>query len=210
MRGRCLYGRAVAGTIHIHELHGPSLAPWLDALGNLRIRVFREYPYLYEGNLEYEREYLSVYRNSRDSLVVIVTDDAGNVVGATTCLPLRDEGPEFQDPFFTSGIEVERVFYFGESIVLPEWRGRGIGRLFFDHREAHARNLGYSVTAFCAVDRPDEHPLRPVGYRPLDGFWQSRGYQRQPDLRARFSWKEIGEEEESTKSLTFWTREWTA
>ncbi|MCU0776041.1 MAG: GNAT family N-acetyltransferase [Akkermansiaceae bacterium] len=194
--------------LHIHELRGEALAPWLDALGGLRIRVFREYPYLYAGTLEYEREYLAVYQNARDSLVVLVTDDAGNALGAATCLPLAAEGPEFREPFLKAGMDVAEVFYFGESILLPEWRGRGIGKLFFDRREAHAQRLGYPVTAFCAVDRPDTHPQRPAGYRPLDGFWQSRGYAKQPGLQARFVWKEIGEENQSPKSLTFWTRQW--
>jgi GNAT superfamily N-acetyltransferase len=193
----------------IHELGGAALEPWLDTLGRLRIRVFREYPYLYEGTLDYERDYLSVYQQSEDSLVVIVTDDAGNAVGATTCLPLPDEGPEFQEPFLNAGMNLADVFYFGESILLPEWRGRGIGKLFFDRREAHAKRLGYRVTAFCAVDRPDKHPERPAGYRPLDGFWKSRGYIKQPALQARFAWKEIGEETDSQKTLTFWTRVWT-
>lgn len=192
--------------MHIHELRGDALAPWLDVLGGLRIRVFREYPYLYEGTLEYERDYLSVYQNARDSLVVLVTDDAGNAVGATTCLPLSDEGPEFRRPFLKAGMNVAEVFYFGESLLLPGWRGRGIGKLFFDCREAHAKCLGYRVTAFCAVDRPDTHRLRAAGYRPLDAFWQSRGYVKLPGLLARFVWKEIGEETESPKTLTFWTR----
>ena len=211
--GRAL-PRAHAGGVdadyHIHELDGASLAPWLDALGGLRIRVFRDYPYLYEGSLEYERDYLTIYQNARDSLVVIVTDNAGKAVGATTCLPMAEEGPEFQEPFLKAGIDVSRVFYFGESILLPEWRGRGIGKLFFDLREAHARKLGYAITTFCAVDRPADHPLRPAGYRPLDTFWESRGYQKQAGLQATFTWKEIGEESESPKTLTFWTHAWNA
>jgi GNAT superfamily N-acetyltransferase len=199
----------VDAPLHIHELRGEALAPWLDAMGCLRIQVFREYPYLYEGTLGYERDYLAVYQNSRDSLVVLISDDAGNAVGATTCLPLADEGPEFQEPFLKAGMDVNEVFYLGESILLPEWRGRGIGKLFFDKREAHAKRLGYRITAFCAVDRPDTHPLRPAGYRPLDAFWHSRSYVKQVGLQARFSWQEIGEQSESEKTLTFWTRAWT-
>jgi GNAT superfamily N-acetyltransferase len=199
----------VATDYQVHELSGGALAPWLDALGGLRIRVFRDYPYLYEGTLDYERDYLKIYQEARDGLVVLVTDARGNAVGATTCLPMAEEGPEFQEPFVNAGRDVSKVFYFGESVLLPEWRGRGIGKLFFDKREAHARRLGYEVTTFCAVDRPENHPLRPADYRPLDGFWQSRGYEKQPGLRASFVWKEIGEASESPKTLTFWTRSWT-
>ncbi len=42
----------------LRQLHGQELGPWLDVLGKLRIRVFREFPYLYDGSLEYERDYL--------------------------------------------------------------------------------------------------------------------------------------------------------
>ena len=199
----------MSGALTYHELSGAALEPWLDGLGKLRIKVFREYPYLYDGTLEYEREYLTTYVRSPESLVVLVVDENQNVVGATTCIPLSDEGPEFQEPFLKAGVNVVDVCYFGESILLPELRGRGIGGEFFKRREAHAQKLGMRWTAFCAVDRAADHPLRPSDYRPLDEFWKSRGYTKRPDLQATFVWKETGETEESPKTLTFWTKEWT-
>lgn len=187
---------------------GDQLAPWIDALGALRIRVFREYPYLYDGTLDYERRYLDVYRNSPRSMVILVTGGDGELVGASTCLPLRDECAEFQEPFVRAGWRVEDICYFGESILLPEWRGMGLGGRFFDLREQHARDIGCETAAFCAVDRPSDHPSRPAAYQVLDSFWQRRGFRRQDDLKAMFSWREIGEDEESAKSLTFWTKTW--
>jgi GNAT superfamily N-acetyltransferase len=194
---------------HIDELDGAELDPWLDGLGELRIRVFREYPYLYDGTLEYERAYLQTYRDARDARVVLVTDGSGAVVAATTCVPLVHEGPEFQAPFLATGIDPATVLYLGESIALPAWRGKGLGEEFFVRREAHARRLGLTTAAFCAVDRPADHPLRPADYRPLDSFWQSRGYVKRPGMRAVFRWKEICEAEESPKTLTFWLKSWT-
>ena len=191
---------------HLHEIPGAGLGPWLDALGELRIRVFREFPYLYDGTAEYEKAYLEVYLKSPRSRIVLVTDDSEKLIGATTCLPLADEGPEFQQPFLQNGHDVERILYLGESMLLPEWRGRGLGKEFFVRREAHARDLGLPVTAFCAVDRTHDHPARPAGYRSLEPFWESRGYVKRPELRAEFSWKDIGETDESPKSLTFWVK----
>lgn len=195
------------GTIVFHELCGAELEPWLDALGQLRIAVFREYPYLYDGSLEYERDYLRTYCNTPDSLVVLVTEH-DQVVGATTCLPMRDEGPEFQEAFLKAGYDVNEICYFGESILLPALRGRGIGKEFFKRREAHVQRLGLKHATFCAVDRDPQHPLRPESYRPLDAFWTSQGYVKHPELQATFVWKEIGEEAESPKTLTFWLKSW--
>jgi GNAT superfamily N-acetyltransferase len=192
--------------LRLQNFHGAELAPHLDALGELRIAVFREYPYLYVGTLEHEREYLRTYLQSSGSLVVLVFDD-DRVVGATTCLPMLDEGPEFQAAFVQAGYDLATICYFGESILLPAYRGKGIGKEFFVRREAHVRTLGMKLSTFCAVDRPAGHALRPVGYRELDDFWRSQGYVRHPELQATFVWKEIGEEVESPKTLTFWVKE---
>ena len=192
------------------EVRGPELAPWIDVLGELRIAVFREFPYLYAGDLAYERKYLRAYLDCPHSLVVFARDEAGRTVGATTCLPLADETVDFRAPFVRAGVPTDDVLYLGESIVLPKFRGSGLGAEFFARREAHARRLGLRTTAFCAVDRPADHPARPAVHRPLDAFWIRLGYRRRPELQAVFSWKEVGEEQESPKTLTFWTKTWTA
>ena len=61
------------------------------------------------------------------------------MVGASTALPLADETVEFQQPFIDAGWDPARIFYCAESVVLPAWRGRGLGVRFFAEREAHAR-----------------------------------------------------------------------
>lgn len=194
--------------LRLQNFHGTELTPHLDALGALRIAVFREYPYLYVGTLEHEREYLRTYLQSSGSLVVLAFDD-DRVVGATTCLPMLDEGPEFQAAFVKAGHDLSTICYFGESILLPEFRGKGTGKEFFTRREAHARKLGMTLSTFCAVDRPAGHPLCPQGYRTLDDFWCSQGYAKRPELQAVFEWQEIGEDIESPKTLTFWTKDLT-
>lgn len=194
--------------LRMQQLRGDRIEPWLDALGALRIRVFREYPYLYDGTADYERDYLAIYQKASGSMVVIVTDADDRLVGATTCLPLAEEGLEFQQPFLDQGLDIGEIMYFGESILLPEWRGQGLGKEFFNLREAHALSLGMRTTAFCAVDRPRDHPSRPADFRPLDSFWQARGYVKQPDLRVTFPWKETGSLAETPQTLTFWTKSW--
>lgn len=178
----------------------------MDELGQLRIAVFREFPYLYEGSMDYEKSYLQTYAKAPRSFLYGVLD-GGKLVGATTCLPLTEETEEVQKPFLDTGYDLNRIFYFGESILLPAYRGLGLGHRFFDSREAHARSFGaYDLTCFCAVVRPEDHPLRPADYRPLDAFWAKRGYQKQPQLQSRFEWPDLGTTHSTPKTLVYWTR----
>jgi GNAT superfamily N-acetyltransferase len=192
--------------IEVFRCSGAAIAPYLDDLARLRIAVFRDYPYLYEGDAAYERGYLSTYAASAGSVFVLACDGK-RVVGAATGVPLADEASAFQQPFVGRGIDPAEVFYFGESVLLPEYRGHGIGHRFFDHREARARELGgFSFTAFAAVDRSADDPRRPANHRDNDVFWSKRGYVRQPGMTMQLAWKELGEETETEKPLTFWLR----
>jgi hypothetical protein len=121
-------------------------------------------------------------------------------------MPLRAAEPAIRAPFEAQGRDLGRIFYFGESVLRREWRGQGAGHAFFDAREAHARGREASEAAFCAVVRPQGHPLCDPAYRPLDGFWRKRGYAPAPDLACRLSWKDLDQEEETEKTLAFWTR----
>ena len=51
-------------SLALRPLRGPDLDAALDDLARLRIAVFRDWPYIYEGSLDYERAYLESYRAS--------------------------------------------------------------------------------------------------------------------------------------------------
>jgi GNAT superfamily N-acetyltransferase len=137
----------------------------------------------------------------------VARTDAGDVVGASTGIPLADDGEAMQLPFVERGLPLDEVFYFGESVLLAEWRGRGVGHAFFDAREAHARGAGdFRHTAFCSVRRDATDPRAPAGHRGNEAFWRGRGYLPVDGMACVLSWKERGHAEATPHTLDFWMR----
>lgn len=194
----------------VERVTGAALEEALPDVARLRVSVFRDWPYLYAGTIEYEQGYMRRFAASAGA-VIVVARDGRDVVGVATGAPLGEHTAEFVPLFAAAGYDPARVFYFGESVLLATYRGRGIGHHFFDQREAHARAAGaadqpYLWTAFCGVVRPADDARAPPGYRPLDAFWQKRGYRRAEGLVGAYSWTEIGMTAETSKPMQFWVR----
>ncbi len=194
-------------TVSVRPLTGAEISAALGDLAALRMRVFAAYPYLYDGDAGFEAAYLAEYAAAADAVLVAAFDGA-QIVGAATAAPMIHQKAEFRAPFAARGLDVDRLFYFGESVLLPEYRGQGIGHAFFDHREAQAKACGATTACFAAVMRPQDHPARPEGYVPHDAFWTGRGYALVPGLVTQLAWKEHGEAGESLKPMQYWLRAW--
>ncbi|MAP94960.1 MAG: GNAT family N-acetyltransferase [Ponticaulis sp.] len=190
----------------IDILRGPdAIRPAIRDVAELRLRVFREWPYLYDGTMEEEETYLSHFAQSEHACIGLARD-GDKVIGATTAEPMPATHEGFRAPLETAGLDISKIYYFGESILLSIYRGQGIGHAFFDLRENAARDWGAEMTAFCAVQRPADHPARPADYRPLDAFWKKRGYAPRPDLICHFPWTDVGDAVETSKPLMFWIK----
>lgn len=199
----------ISQTVTITPLTDPAaIAAVIPDLARLRIGVFREFPYLYDGSLDYESAYLKLYATTPGAIVVIARDASENnrIVGAATALPLAAEHAELLAAFRAAALPVDAFYYCAESVLEAAYRGRGIGHAFFDHREAQARAWGFGQACFLAVERPPDHPRRPADFRPLDPFWRKRGYAPVPGFQASFSWQDLDEAAPSPKPMTLWQR----
>jgi hypothetical protein len=193
-------------SIEVRALTGDDIQSVLPDLARLRITVFRDWPYLYDGTLAYEEEYLAKFAKAKGA-VCVVARDGDLVVGASTGAPMVEHADEFGEPFRKAGYDLSQIFYCGESVLLKSHRGHRLGHQFFELREAQAYKLGgFTHSTFCRVVRPDDHPLKPADYIPLDGFWGKRGYAPVPGLTATYDWKDIDQPDETTHTMQFWMK----
>jgi GNAT superfamily N-acetyltransferase len=193
-------------SLRIETLVGPdAIGPAVGDLARLRITVFRDWPYLYDGSLAYETEYLAAFARSGGA-ILIAAYDGDHMVGASTGLPMAHEHADFARPMAEAGHDIDTVYYCAESVLLAGWRGRGVYRRFFDGREAHARALGFATVAFCGVIRPDDHPARPADDAPLDPVWRHFGYSPLEGVQAQFSWTDVGDAQQSSKPMQMWVK----
>ena len=190
--------------IHYAIKYGKEIVPYIKDLARLRIEVFREYPYLYDGNFEYEEKYLSKFSEVEDAYLVLVFDKE-QVIGAFTGIPMR-----FEDTTIVSHIPLDTLnnsFYLSEIILQKNFRGKGIGMHLFHLLEEKIIGLKkYNRIYFASVVRPENHPQKPTGYKSLDAMWLSKGYSPTPYL-CTLSWKEVDEQAESEKTLALWEKE---
>lgn len=192
--------------MEILKLSGPEARAYAHDLADLRLKVFYDFPYLYEGTHDYETKYLETYFKAKHSFILLVKDN-GKIVGATTSILASEEEESFKKPFLDAGMDLDTIFYFGESVLLKEYRGRGLGKLFFDEREKFARSLpNVHTLSFCAVVRDDSHAFKPQDYKPLYTFWQSQGFLPRPGLTTQYEWKDRNEKESTTKTMQFWIK----
>jgi GNAT superfamily N-acetyltransferase len=195
----------LVGMIRTEFFTGPGLASQIAPLSALRIAVFREWPYLYDGTMDSEQGFMQGFAATQGAGIAIAFD-GHEAVGASTCLPMTAEDDHVKAPFLAAGLDPARFCYFGESVLLARYRGQGIGVKFFALREAHACAMpGVTTATFCAVQRPSLHPLRPANTVPLDNFWRKRGY-LPTDLTCNMQWKQVDSSEKVPNTLRFWMK----
>ena len=193
-------------TLRLVTFIGRNVAPVLPDLARLCTVVFRDWPHLYDGDGRYDVDHLQALAASPQSALIVAFDGA-TAVGASTCLPVTDATANFRAPFLAQAWPADRFFYLAESVLLPAYRGQGIGAAFFALREAHIRAVSAcDFACFCAIERPEDHPRRPPAAASLDTFWRRRGYAPVPGFHCTMRWKEIGRAIESDFKMQIWIK----
>ncbi|QCG94771.1 N-acetyltransferase [Azospirillum sp. TSA2s] len=196
----------IGGGIRVERLTGAALADRVEELAVLRLAVLGEFPYLYSGSAAYEERYLSGLGGLPGGLI-LTAFERNRMVAAVTGAPLDQELDALRDPFTHAGCNPRSIFYFGEVVVLPSHRGRGVGTALLEIGESHIRETGrFASIAFGEIVRSVDHPRRPNAYRTPDSAWRRLGYRLEPEIGGALSWCDACDREETAKPLRFWVK----
>ncbi len=191
--------------IHIQNFYGWQAEQYIEELARLRIEVFQDFPYLYDGDMAYETEYLKTLIDAPNNLIVMAFNGT-EVVGAATGLPLNHQTENISAPVAESGYDIEKVYYLGESIIRKPYRNIGINTKFFEAAEQRAKSLGeFEFLSFCSVQRPADHPAFPEGFAEPREYWEQLGFQP-TNIICNITWKDLQEPTASPKNLRFWMK----
>lgn len=195
-------------TVEIHV--GKDAAEYIDYVSQLRIDIFKEYPYLYEGELEYEKQYMHGYTTDKKSMIAVAKVN-GELAGVSTGIPLISDSEIVADAknvFAKQNVEVGDYYYYGEVIVLPKFRGHGITTKLYSEQNQLIQEWGFKHVCILTVVREENHSLKPKDYKSPDGMWKHLGFFRN-DLTIDYHWPTIHPDKsvkDVNNTLEFWTK----
>lgn len=189
------------------SLRGHMIEDYIEKIALLRLQVLLEFPFLYEGKINFEKDLLKTYSNSANSLVemALIGDE---VVGVTSCIPMSEESDEMQRMFSNQGYDNKRIFFFGESLIAKEYRSHDIYREFFRRMEEHVIDVqpASEYAVFGSIKRSKNHSMYTTEYKGMTDFWSGLGYKEDRKLFLEFKWKDINKKTESLKKMVFWKK----
>lgn len=196
---------AFAGEVQLKTVRGAEILPYSNDLVALCNTVYGEYPYFYDGQDAGYSEYLQTYAD-QDRGFVCLALDGEKVVGVATGMPLSESRATYQQPFIERGDDLSTIFYFGELVLLSDYRGQGLGERMSREVEQFAWAGSFTTICLCQIETSPNDVRQPSGYISPDRLWIKLGFIRHPELHFSIDWTNIGEKAESPHPMVFWLK----
>jgi predicted GNAT superfamily acetyltransferase len=190
---------------------GNDIRPYINTVANFRIKIFREYPYLYDGNFEYEEKYLQGYASNPNSLLILVTEN-NETIGVATSLPLESDSDILSDVeklFLAQAYKPEDFYYLSEIMIKPGCRHRGIAKKIYQIRVNKALENGFKYLCFAAIIKSKDDPNKPESYFNPAPMWKAMGFVPHDSITIEYNWPTIqsnGNSIDKPHKLKFWIK----
>lgn len=191
------------------ELFVKDLAPYLPFIAEQRINAYREYPYLYNGKMEEEINYLSWFSQLKHTSIVIAfyNDEPVGFITGTALSAFDEHFKGSVNLFKNANLPYDTYYYLSDAIVLPEHRNKLLVTQMAQLMEEHADILGYTATCF-VCEHHESHPLKPQNYKELDELFKKNGYSK-TDMVITYHWQTRhadGSIKEENHAMNYWVK----
>lgn len=198
-------------------LDAETFPQYSEAIVNLRLTAFSQYPYLFaRRNKEMDEGYLAGYMTHPDGRMMIFCDEQDDVVAVCAGCPLTHDGGQscsltgqFIERLPWSEEKKSQSYYVGDVIVKPEYQDARVLRKLVQYGERALAERGYRYVTFITADHPKNHPLRPKDYRDLNSKIDLLGYQKlEMPLSATYeTFQPDGSFSMQENPLAFWVKD---
>lgn len=186
-------------TINYEVLRGQEIESRMPEIIELCDTIYRQYPYLYNGDNEGYADYIKSYSNCPNS-VVVLTFSNNQAIGIATGMPMEDTREYYLLPFRNHQIDISSFFYLGEFGFKPESHHSGIAfEMYQLFEETVKEQQKYSTIAFWEI-------LNPMKCEELHEAYRTAGFLYHPELNFELWWQNIGDSIESPHQCQYWLK----
>jgi GNAT superfamily N-acetyltransferase len=196
--------------LEVQSYIGADSSEYIELVSELRINTFKEFPYLYSGNLAYEKEYMQGYTADVQAMITLARVD-NRLAGIATGIPLVSDSDIVKDAnlaFTQNNLDSSQYYYYGEIIVLPEYQKQYIAKQLLSVQDEIIKAWDYRYSCLLTVIREDNHPQRPALYLSSDRAWERLGYIKM-NLQSHYHWPTIMSDasvRECVHPMQFWKK----
>lgn len=189
--------------IKLQVLHGHEIAPYVKEIIQFVNKIYRNYPYFYNGDDAGYEAYLESFPNLGD-VNVCLAFEGEEVLGIAAGLPMPKRHI-YQETLLEHGYDLKELFYLGEFGLKLELHGQGIELTMYQNIENVANKSGqFKKICFWEIEGPLGQNT--PSYFPKDDFWKQLGFIRHPELNFQIFWTNIGETKESAHKAVYWVK----
>lgn len=177
--------------IKIEVFHGPEIAPYIKDIASLCNSIYRDAPYLYNGEDADYNTYVESYTESNDTIICLAFDQQ-EIIGLALGMPMEQSRDLYKPTLIEHGFDLQTMYYFGEFGLRNGYQNRGIEISLYAHMEKTIRESG-------AFDK--------IAIWEIEGsknkFLSEFGFLLHPELNFHISWTHIGDTQETEHLATY-------
>ena len=120
----------------LEVFHDHEIAPYVKEIVQFVNKIYRNYPYFYNGDDAGYEAYLESFPNLGD-VTVCLAFEGEEVVGIAVGLPMPKRHV-YQETLLEHGYDLKELFYLGEFGLKPEYQGQDIELIMYQNIESVA------------------------------------------------------------------------